>query len=204
VSIILVRHGETDLNASRVLQFPDTPLGARGLAQAQAVAQRLALLRPAAILASDMSRAWMTAQAIAAVTGLPIQPSELLHERSFGDLRGRRYDELDHDPVAAEHGALNGESMTVFRARVAQAFDEMRSLRATLNGNLLVVSHGLVIKVILSDLVRRPPSVAAPERLGNTSVSIFAAAPPYLTELIDCTAHLNEGNADNRQTVAGV
>ncbi len=204
MSIVLVRHGETDLNASRVLQFPDTPLGARGLAQAQAVAERLALLRPAAILASDMSRAWMTAQAIAALTGLPIRPSKLLHERNFGDLRGRRYDELDHDPVSAEHAAPNGESMSVFRARVTQAFDELRALRSTLTGDLVVVSHGLVIKVILADLVRRPPGVAAPERLGNTSVSIISAAPPYMAELIDCTTHLNEGNADNRQTVAGV
>jgi broad specificity phosphatase PhoE len=204
LTIILVRHGETVLNANRVLQFPDTPLGERGLAQAQAVARRLALMRPAALLASDMSRAWMTAQAIAVATGLPIHPSQLLHERSFGDLRGRAYDELDHDPVSAEEGPPNGESMPVFRARVAQAFDEMLKLRATLAGPLVVVSHGLVIKVILADLVLRPAGVAAPERLGNTSISIFAPEPPYRVELIDSTTHLDEGNADNKLAVAGV
>jgi len=31
MSLILIRHGETALNASRTLQFPDTPLGERGL-----------------------------------------------------------------------------------------------------------------------------------------------------------------------------
>ena len=204
MSIYLVRHGETVLNATRVLQFPDTPLGERGLAQARAVGERLARVRPAAILASDMSRAWMTAEAIAATTGLPIRPSKLLHERNFGDLRGKRFDDLDHDPISAEHGAPNGESMAVFRARVVQAFDEMRNLRASMNGNLIVVSHGLVIKVILAELARRPAGVPAPERLGNTSVSIIGADAPHLAELIDCTTHLDEGNADNKHTVAGV
>ena len=99
---------------------------------------------------------------------------------------------------------MKSESMPVFRARVVRAFDEMRQLRATLNGDLVVVSHGLVIKVILAELVSRPPGVPAPERLGNTSVSIFGAQTPYLTELIDCTTHLDEGNADNKHTVAGV
>jgi broad specificity phosphatase PhoE len=204
MSIILVRHGETPLNAARVLQFPDTPLGERGLAQARAVARRLALIPPVAILASDMSRAWMTAEAIAAATGLPIRASKLLHERNFGDLRGRRFDELDHNPIAAEHGAPNGESMAVFRSRVIQAFDEILAMRAGLSGDLVVVSHGLVIRVILGELVRRPKGVPAPEHLGNTSVSILSADAPYLTRLIDCTAHLDEEISHNNNTVAGV
>jgi broad specificity phosphatase PhoE len=204
MSIILVRHGETPLNAARVLQFPDTPLGERGLAQARALAKRLTLISPVAILASDMSRAWMTAEAIASATGLPIRPSKLLHERNFGDLRGRRFDELDHNPIAAEHGAPNGESMAVFRARVIQAFDEILAMRAGLSGDLVVVSHGLVIRVILGELVRRPEGVAAPEHLGNTSVSIIGADAPFRTRLIDCTAHLDDGLAHNKNTVAGV
>ncbi len=204
MSIILVRHGETPSNANRVLQFPDTPLSERGMAQAAAVARRLALARPAAILASDMSRAWMTAQAIAASTGLPVQPSQLLHERNFGDLRGRRFDDLDHNPIAAEHGAPNGESMAVFRARVILAFDEILKFKAGVPGDLVVVSHGLVLKLILGELVRRPEGVAAPEHFGNTSVSIISSDAPYLARLIDCTVHLTENIAHNKNTVAGV
>lgn len=204
MSIILVRHGETALNATRVLQFPETPLGERGLAQARAVGQRLRSPRPAAILASDMARAWMTAEAIAATTGLPIRPTRLLHERNFGDLRGKSYDGLGYDPIHSDDAAPNGESMAQFRARVLAAFEEARALRATLDGDLVVVSHGLVIKLILSELVPRADGKPAPERLGNTSVSILDAQAPYTARLIDCTAHLESGIADNKATVAGV
>ena len=53
MTLLLVRHGETALNASRTLQPAATPLSARGLAQAAAVAARIAALRPAAVLSSD-------------------------------------------------------------------------------------------------------------------------------------------------------
>lgn len=56
MSIILVRHGETALNVSRVLQPPDTPLSQRGQAQARAVALRLADEPVAALVSSDLLR----------------------------------------------------------------------------------------------------------------------------------------------------
>jgi broad specificity phosphatase PhoE len=63
MSIHFIRHGETLLNAARVIQPADTPLGPRGLEQAELVAQRIKALKPAAILSSDMPRAWQTASA---------------------------------------------------------------------------------------------------------------------------------------------
>ena len=41
MTILLIRHGETALNVSRVLQPADTPLGTRGIAQAEALGARL-------------------------------------------------------------------------------------------------------------------------------------------------------------------
>ena len=59
MSIVLIRHGETDLNAARVLQWPDTPLGERGRAQARALGVRFAAAspRPVLLASSDMARA---------------------------------------------------------------------------------------------------------------------------------------------------
>ena len=64
MSIILVRHGETALNAARTLQPADTPLSERGLLQAAAVAKRLADLGISAILSSDLPRTMQTAQVL--------------------------------------------------------------------------------------------------------------------------------------------
>lgn len=203
MTILLIRHGETALNASRVLQPPDTPLSERGLAQAQAVAARVAKLGAVGILSSDMPRALMTAQAISQTTGLPIRTTTLLHERNFGDLRGRAYDSLDHDPIHAEEGPPNGESMTQFRERVARAFDEILAMRRTLEGNLVVVSHGLVIRVLLERHLSLN-GLAAPERLANTSVTVFDLAEPYAVSLLNCEEHLLAADRDDGRSVVGV
>jgi broad specificity phosphatase PhoE len=44
MTILLARHGETDGNAARILQRPDVPLNARGLRQAEQLAERLSAL----------------------------------------------------------------------------------------------------------------------------------------------------------------
>jgi hypothetical protein len=71
------------------MQPPDTPLSPRGLLQARAVAERLRAEALSALWSSDLPRAWQTADAIARACGLAALPQPLLHERNFGDLRGR-------------------------------------------------------------------------------------------------------------------
>jgi deoxyribodipyrimidine photolyase-related protein len=45
MTLMLIRHGETELNAARTLQFPDTPLGTRGREQALAVLEHFIATR---------------------------------------------------------------------------------------------------------------------------------------------------------------
>jgi len=79
MAILLVRHGETALNAARIMQPADTPLSERGHAQAQAVARRLAARGGvAAVLGSDLPRAWQTAEAIAREIGIDHVAAEVL------------------------------------------------------------------------------------------------------------------------------
>jgi probable phosphoglycerate mutase len=204
MSIVLIRHGETDLNATRVLQWPDTPLGERGRAQARALGARFAGERPAAILSSDMARARQTAEAIAQATRLPVIESPLLRERDFGELRGLRYDDLGFDPVEVERAPPGGESMPVFRARVAQALDWVRTMHRQVDGDVLAVTHGLVIRVLLAEHARFPEGSSAPVRLGNTSVSILVPEPPHAVRLVDCCRHLEGADRDDGTGVVGV
>ena len=108
MKIHLVRHGETPLNAARVLQHPDTPLSERGIAQAARVAERLADAGIAAILTSDYARALATAEAIRAATGAPMEVEPLLRERNFGIYRGCAYHSLKVDINAPDHDAARG------------------------------------------------------------------------------------------------
>ena len=205
MSIVLIRHGETDLNATRVLQWPDTPLGERGRAQARALAARFAAgPKPAAIASSDMARARQTAEAMSLATGVAVVETPLLAERNFGALRGLRYDDLGFDPIHAEEGAPGGESMAPFRARVAEAMAWVRRLHHNVGGDVLVVTHGLVIHVVLSEHVELPDGVKVPERLSNTSVSILEPEPPHAASLIDCSRHLEAATRDDGRGVSGV
>jgi broad specificity phosphatase PhoE len=203
MTILLIRHGETPLNAARVMQPPDTPLSERGAAQAQALAQRLGTEPLAGILSSDLRRAHDTARALAARTGLPLQTTTLLHERNFGRLRGQPYDHLGFNPFEMQEAPPEGESIPDFLARVAQAFETAIRLRASLDGPLAVVTHGLVIKAILRGHVRLPDGVTVPDRIGNTSISVLEAQPPHRLSLLDCVAHLDGKLLEDGSSLSG-
>jgi probable phosphoglycerate mutase len=202
MSIILVRHGETPLNVTRMLQPADTPLSDNGLAQARLVAQRLAGMRLAGIVSSDLPRALRTAETIAAATGLMPSTTALLHERNFGDLRGQPYDTLGFNPLTMNEAPPGGESVATFLARVAQAFEHMVALRTSLGGNLAVVTHGLVIRALLAHHAQRSDDNDLP-RIGNTSISVLGATPPHAVELLDCTRHLDDGTRHDVHSLSG-
>jgi broad specificity phosphatase PhoE len=202
--IILVRHGETALNAARVLQPADTPLSERGLRQAQAVAMRLVSAGATSILSSDLPRAMQTARAIAAATGVSVSNSALLQERNFGDLRGRAYDDLDFDPLAMQEAPPAGESVAQFEQRVTRALAlACEHAAAESDGNLIVVTHGLVIRTLLQRCLALPSNTELPERIANTSLTIFLAEPPYRASLVNCTAHLSGELSDDVRALSG-
>lgn len=195
--IILIRHGETALNAARVVQPADTPLSERGRRQAHAVAQRLANIGFAAVLSSDLPRAAQTAEAIAAHSATKVNFSDALQERNFGDLRGRAYDELGFDPIDLQDVPPAGESMTDFRQRVACAMQVIADMRGAITGNLVVVSHGLTIRTLLEQHLLLADGMCLPEKLGNTSVTVVSAEPPHRVSVLNCTQHLFGDLGDN-------
>ena len=64
-----------------------------GRRQAELVAERLAEQKIDAIYASDLRRAWETAQIIAEKSGLQVIPEPRLRELKFGVLEGLTFDE---------------------------------------------------------------------------------------------------------------
>ena len=203
MAVLLVRHGETPLNAARVMQPADTPLSARGHAQASLLAERLAGGRVAAILSSDLPRARLTAEAVAQRCRLPLDTSALLQERNFGALRGRPYDALGFDPLVMAVAPEGGESAAAFEQRTMAAFALLLQRHAGLDGDLLVVTHGLLIRTLLATALHLPAETTAGLHLGNTSVSIFDAEPPHALRLLNCTRHLDSALGDDARALSG-
>jgi probable phosphoglycerate mutase len=187
---LLVRHGETDGNAARILQRPDVPLIERGLRQAEQLARRLFALGFACILCSNLLRARMTAAPLAARSGIAIEESPLLQERNFGDLRGVPYAELTENPFGSDFLPPNGEDWPTFHARVADAFAFIVSRHRSVNGTLVVVTHGLVCRALVERHALLPEGVTVPERFDNTSITVIHDDAPHGVSLLNCTRHL--------------
>ncbi len=202
MAIYLIRHGETPGNAGRVVQTADTPLSERGFLQARLLAERLERLERlertsiARILASDLTRAVMTAEPLRESLDAPLALEPLLQERNFGELRGTPYAKLDVDIFAAGFAPPGGETWETFDARVDQAWERVTSVARDTKGHLAVVTHGLVcFSLATRHLVL--PSEAEPQLgFANTSLTIVQAAHPHEVTLFNCTAHLQSEAPD--------
>jgi probable phosphoglycerate mutase len=174
---VLWRHGQTTWNAEHRFQGQtDIPLDETGEAQAEHAARRLATLRPAAIISSDLSRAQQTAAPLAKLTGLPVAPDKELRERFGGDWEGLT-DEAIRERYPLERATWNppnGEPTTAVADRVSTALSRIAQTLA--DGDLaVVVSHGAALRLGMERLLGLPAEasgVLGP--LANCAWSVLA------------------------------
>jgi 2,3-bisphosphoglycerate-dependent phosphoglycerate mutase len=172
MALYLVRHGETDSNRDRIVQTPDTPLSTLGESQAQQLAQRFASQRISAVLCSDYWRTQQTAAPLVAKQNCILQLSPLLRERNFGDLRGRSYLDVGEDFHRPDYLPVNGESHAVFVKRVAEAWQYVLEECQQFDGQVVVMTHGLVLReLVRNHLNLRDPLAFEQAEFANTCVT---------------------------------
>ncbi|MBK9244581.1 MAG: histidine phosphatase family protein [Burkholderiales bacterium] len=200
-TLLLIRHGETAWNAEHRIQGRlDVPLSTTGLWQAGRLAQRLASEVIDAVVASDLSRAWMTGVPLADARGLSMVAEPRLRERAFGIFEGKTLDEIAarHPEEFAAWRARDvdwripdGESGTEFIARVLAAIEQIAASHA--GRTVAVVTHGGVLDVVY----RRARALAwdAPREhlMLNAGINRLQAEPaPLQLRIVDWAdvAHL--------------
>ena len=194
MTLLLIRHGETELNAGRIVQFPDTPLGANGIAQAARLGQRLASRNIGLVLSSDYRRARMTAAGVVAHCGAPLLEDASLRERNFGDFRGSAYAEHGIDIMAPDFEPPNGEAWAVFHARVDRAWRVIQDHMSKVDGDLVVITHGLVLRSLFERVLDRNGHLLEPGLVvHNTAVTTVERAAPWRITDLACIAHLDGG-----------
>jgi broad specificity phosphatase PhoE len=184
LTVWLVRHGETDSNVEGIFQgHLDVPLNARGECQARAVAERLAGVRFDAVYASDLRRAAHTAELVATPHGLPVTLDRDLRERHYGTLQGARYDQAREllaafGATSAGEGGVGsatlpgGEPLVALRRRAKSFARRLRETHAPDAGQtVLVVSHGGLLRVLLTVLLDLPASARQRFAFSNCGVS---------------------------------
>ena len=190
MAIYLIRHAETTMNASRVVQFPDTPLNRRGRWQADRLAARLHGDGVTHVVSSDYVRARATAERISAVTKATLSLDAQLRERDLGDLRGRPYAEV-HEQVWGEgFDPPRGETWEMFNHRVDAVWRWVVQFEQKIEGAVALVTHGLVCQALASRHLTLGEH-ARPLQFPNVSVTVITAAPPWRVEVLASDTHLH-------------
>jgi broad specificity phosphatase PhoE len=228
VTLVVVRHGQATHNLDTFrpeqivwteepkMPFMNSPLTEEGRVQAGLVARRLADTKFHLGLASDLARAWDTAQAIAGLNSSvgEVEPCRLLRERNAGMMEG------DHELVLAQWTVENavedrellswripgGESVVDLRVRV-RAFLALAGTRALAlemeHPVLLVATHYVFMHELYHVLAEEFGPHKRKPRTPNTGVDQYTLTvrpgedgSPRLErvtfDLISCGRHLQD------------
>jgi probable phosphoglycerate mutase len=196
---VIVRHGETTWGAqARFAGRKDVSLTPRGRRQAAAVAGRIRIMAPVAVLTSPLQRCRNTAQAIAAEVGAPVVVDDRLIDGTIGEWTGFRAAEIEDqwpqefaqwrsDPDAAPPG---GESFNTIRQRVRPLMTD--TLAAYRGHTVVLVTHAAPSKMILATALSVDSEVAYRIRVDTASLSGFTveADGTVMVWAINETGHL--------------
>lgn len=137
----LIRHGQTNWSASgRHTGRTEIPLTEHGRAQAQALREPFAGMRPALVLCSPRERARETAR----LAGVRVDEiDDDLAEWDYGDYEGLTTAQI-HEAVPGwslwRHGAPGGESVDAVGARADRVLGRARVAAA--EGPVVLIGHG--------------------------------------------------------------
>jgi probable phosphomutase (TIGR03848 family) len=203
--VLLVRHGKTP-TTGQVLpgRAPGLHLSEEGLAQAEAVAERIAApvasgqRPPVAVYASPLERTTETARPIARQLGLRVRTERGLIECDFGEWTGAKLASLAKKPEWAQVQRCpsgfrfpGGESFLEMQARMSSAI--ARLIRLHRGETVVAVSHADPIKAALSSAAGTHLDLFQRLTVSPCSVSALAytgAGPCVLT--VNSTASLSE------------
>jgi phosphoserine phosphatase len=201
--VILLRHGETAWNRDGVFRgTEDVPLNSLGYEQAALTGERLRQVSFTHAYTSPLSRSRDTALGAVKPQGLPVENREFLNDMHFGQWQGRTVED-----VAArwpqEYGIwLNspalcqtpgGESLAEVMKRASRGLEDLIQEKG--DGDLLLVSHRVIIKLLLLWAVGTDSSAFWKIRIDNCSLSSFIVKKDFcIIERINDTCHLHSLN----------
>lgn len=148
-TLILVRHGHTELNRpgdDEILRaWLDIPLDEAGLEEALDTATRVAQHDVERIYTSDLRRAIQTAGLISGLTGAPAVATSSLRPWNLGSLGGQRIRDilrhLEELKVNPKMKAPGGESFNQFYFRYAAGLRALARVASKSSKGIVVVTH---------------------------------------------------------------
>lgn len=158
MDLILLRHGETIHNIQRKYSSDDCPLSEEGVLQIEKAARKMNNMIIDKIWVSPLYRARETNEIIQKYYKIPFEIKEEITEIDAGLLKGKSFDEgLNLYPQEIEDYLYDyidtplpkGESVQEAFERAGKVVRDLK----TRNGNILLITHGGFISLLLSYLM---------------------------------------------------
>jgi alpha-ribazole phosphatase len=163
--IYLLRHGEIgSAGDKRFIGWTDVPLNETGIGQAESWRVKFANTGFDHIFSSDLDRTRLTAHIIARDRALTVQEVPQLREIRLGELEDLPFAEVQSR--LPETWRQRGEDLFAFRPAGGESFADLqervlpafeRIAGGGTDGNVLIVAHAGVNRVILCHLLGMPP-----------------------------------------------
>ncbi len=162
-TIYLTRHGETEWNLAHRFQGQlDSPLTDTGKQQAEWLGDRLKDIKFNAIYASSSNRAYHTAEIVRGNREMSIESRAELMEIMLGSWQGREIRLIEQDDAQRYHHfwkqphLYQPDQGETFEEVIKRSYGVLEEIKSKHQGNVLVVSHGIVLKSILCAVAKKP------------------------------------------------
>ncbi|WP_316569361.1 histidine phosphatase family protein [Neobacillus sp. YIM B06451] len=181
LTLYITRHGETVWNTERRMQgWLDSALTENGIGNAVSLSERLRDIEFQAIYSSSSGRTRATSELLKKNIYIPVIYDDNLREMNLGKWEGQTLDsiqgtypiEIDHFWNAPERfKPVGGETFSAVYARALMALERIKADNQV--GNILIVTHSVMIKTLLSIFKNSPiENLWDPPFIHDTSLTI--------------------------------
>ncbi|WNS75920.1 histidine phosphatase family protein [Bacillus sp. DTU_2020_1000418_1_SI_GHA_SEK_038] len=199
LNLYVIRHGETEWNKQKRMQCRlDSDLTEKGKKDARLLGERLKETEFVRIISSPSKRTYETAKLVVGETNEAIETDERLMEIHLGDWQGKVEEDIKREypdqfhaywNLPASFESVDGESFHDVKERILEFLMELE--RYTPSGNVLVVTHGVVIKALYL-LCRNAPieEIWNPPFIYGTSLTMIKMQNGKMDLVLEgCTEH---------------
>jgi broad specificity phosphatase PhoE len=183
--LYFARHGQSEANVLKVIsnRGQQHPLTDLGRAQAAQLAQALLAIPISKIYSSPLLRAQQTAEIVSTALGLPFELADALREPDCGIAEGRSDEAAwaEHrqawiawlDEQRYDYRIEGGESFNDLQARFMPFIDRLLAEHGGTSDQLLLISHGELLIMMLSVMLINAAAVfAEPRSIPNTGTIV--------------------------------
>ncbi|MDY2737926.1 histidine phosphatase family protein [Intestinibacter sp.] len=206
-TLYIVRHGQTEWNILGKTQgHGNSDLTAKGVEQAELLANSMTKYPIDCIYSSDLGRAYQTAEIIGNKLNIEVEKTEALREMNFGTWEGRLIkDIMEEDPALYRqwrnepHLAKipQGETLDQIKERT-DAF--IKEINEKYDGkHIVLVTHSLCARIMLLSFLNSPVENIYRLNQGNTALNIVELRDygPVVMKMNDITHIINDEKIEN-------